>query len=132
MLFIVLFLNPSELGHIDKATIEDNFCLRSLSGPLQSEGLDSTLIFQSDEQLLCHDVDITQNDTLVTLTIRQSQLLNRNLILFRLTHRFPEILGLFILRWRIFNERLLALRGHFFGRRFIRSLIREIRLAFLR
>ena len=66
--------------------VEDDLGLRFLGRPLEFEILDPSFMKQSIEQVLSIVVDITKNDPLVPLTVSQSQLLERNLILLRLAN----------------------------------------------
>ena len=85
MLLLLLLLHPGELGHVDEAAVEDDLGLRILGRPLELESLNLALVAQGIEQVLSVVVDVTKNDPLVPLTVSQSQLLERNLILLRLT-----------------------------------------------
>ena len=87
VLLILFLLHPGELGHVDEAAVEDDLGLRVLGRPLELESLDPSFISQSIEQVLSIMVDITKNDPLEPLTVSQSQLLERNLILLRLANR---------------------------------------------
>ena len=86
VLLILLLLHPGELRHVDEAAVEDDLGLRVIGRPLELESLDPSFTSQSIEQVLSIVVDITKNDPLVPLTVSQSQLLERNLILLRLAH----------------------------------------------
>ena len=86
VLLILLLFHPGELGHVGEAAVEDDLGLRFLGRPLEFEILDPSFMKQSIEQVLSVVVDITKNDPLVPLTVSQSQLLERNLILLRLAN----------------------------------------------
>ena len=86
VLLILFLFHPGERGHFGEAAVEDDLGFRVLARPLEPESLDPSFMKQSIEQVLSIVVDITKNDVLVPLTISQSQLLERNLILFRLAN----------------------------------------------
>ena len=86
VLLILLLLHPGELGHFDEAAVEGDLGLRVLGRPQELESLDLSIMTQSFEQVLSIEVDTTKNDPLVLLTVSQSQLLERFLILLRLAN----------------------------------------------
>jgi len=86
MLFIHFLLHSSELSHIDEASIKDDFSLRLFFGSLEAISLNLSFILESQQELLSHIVAVAKDDPLVALAICQGQLLDRNLILFRLAH----------------------------------------------
>lgn len=104
MLFVHILLHSGELSHVDEASIKDDFSLRLLFGSLEAISLDLAFILESQQELLSHIVAVAKDDSLVALAICQGQLLDCNLILFRLPHRQP-VIGRRI-EWRkLFNRR---------------------------
>ena len=85
MLFILLFLHPGELGHVDETTIENDLSLWIFGCSLELKRLNLSFITKCVQQVLRIMIDIAEDDPLVPLTIGQSQLLESNLVLFGLT-----------------------------------------------
>lgn len=99
---LVFFLAQcSELSHGDESTIEDDFSLGVLLGALKTESLDPSVLEEPSQEVFDLNVDIAEDDSLEALLVRQSELLQSNLVLFRLAnwHQLgAEVLnGLF--RW---------------------------------
>ena len=95
VLLILLPLHPGVLGHLDEAAVEGDLGLRVLGRPDDLESLDLSIMTQSTEQVLSIEVDTTKNDPLVLLTVSQSQLLERFLILLRLANGIGEAINYF-------------------------------------
>ena len=87
MLLFLLLLHLCVLDHVEESTVEDDLSLRIITVTLHPECLNLAFVLQTVEELLCELVDITKNDTFIALAIGQSQLLQSNLILLRLTDR---------------------------------------------
>ena len=86
VLLLLLLLHPCELGHVDETAVENDFSLRVIRCPLELERLDPAFVTQCVQQSLRIVVDVAKNDPFIPLTVSQSQLLEGNLVLFRLAH----------------------------------------------
>ena len=84
VLLLLLLLHSCKLGHVDKTAVENDLSLRVIRCPLELERLNLAFIAKRIQQVLRIVVDIAKNDPFIPLTVSQSQLLERNLVLFGL------------------------------------------------
>ena len=87
MLLLLLLLHPGELGHVDEATVEDDFGLGVVGRALELESLNLSIVSQGVEQILCIVVNVAKDHPLIPLTVSQGQLLQGDLVLLRLADR---------------------------------------------
>ena len=110
MCLILLLPHLAELSHVDKSAVENDLGLRVVLGTLQSESLDSALRLKSVEQILSIPVNVTEDDSLVALTIRQSELLKGDLVLLGLSDRHLESITDIFRGWQNRSRRALIRR----------------------
>lgn len=72
MLLLLLLLRASELGHVYKTAVENDFSLWVVRRALELVGLDSALVLQRFQQVFRVVVHVSQDDALISLAISQS------------------------------------------------------------